>query len=135
MTPEQKAAITDYLHSCRNRRFSLGEWDCAMFAADVVRCLTGEEVALAEEMRGKYSHDYLQKSPAPMRDLPELCGLVPCPKPSDGAIWWAPWPRASGSLGIVWQAQLLAPGKRGLVAVKLDISTLKFYTPCPKPLQ
>ena len=132
LTLDQKAAINNYLISCRNRRFELGKWDCALFVADIVQCLTGKDIADKTGMRGGYGADYLDRLPVPMPEMPEHCGLVPSSWPCDGAIFWAPWPTETGSFGLVWQYKLIAPGRRGTASIKLDISTLKFFTPCPR---
>lgn len=45
--------LMDHIEAAKTRPFSWGKMDCALFAADIVRALTGEDYAA--EFRGRYS--------------------------------------------------------------------------------
>lgn len=52
--------LTEFIQARRKRRFKWGKDDCALFAADCVKHITG--VDYAEEFRGKYSDEKGAKS-------------------------------------------------------------------------
>lgn len=126
LTPEQKTAVAAYLTECRFRTFQLGEWDCALFVADVLLRITGKD--LGEGLRGTYDtrDGYLERLPVPLRGLPSHFGMIPA-SPADGAVWWLPSIVNEGALGIVWQGKLLQPGRRGLHTVTTPFENLKTY--------
>lgn len=45
--------LYDYFLSCTEKKFSWGEFDCCLFAADAVKVMTGEDGA--EGLRGNYA--------------------------------------------------------------------------------
>jgi hypothetical protein len=45
--------LADYMLECVKRPFAWGEWDCALFVADIVQIMTG--IDPAREWRGTYS--------------------------------------------------------------------------------
>lgn len=126
MTSEQKAQIRAYIRSCASRRFRRGEWDCAIFCADILQILKGED--FAAPYRGKYSdrEGAISVLPCPLADLPMLLGLKPS-HPRDGAVWWCPTAHPEGALGIFWQGRCLQPGKRGISAPISNTKQVKFY--------
>ncbi|MES2706067.1 MAG: hypothetical protein V4726_05625 [Verrucomicrobiota bacterium] len=126
MTPDQKQQIEDYLLSCSQKQRQRGKWDCAIFCADVLAILTGND--FAAPYRDAYSdrEGAIRVLPCQLRGMPEHVGLKPSP-PRDGAVWWAPGPDAEGALGIFWQGRCLQPGRRGLKAVIRDISNVRFF--------
>lgn len=126
MTLEQKQQVIDYLLSCSVKKRERGVWDCAIFCADILAILTGND--FAAPYRGAYSDrdGALRVLPVQLRDMPEWCGLKPS-QPRDGAVWWSPSRHAEGALGIFWQGRCLQPGRRGLTSPINDISNVKFF--------
>jgi hypothetical protein len=51
--PDWRSRLTDYLARAAHQPFKWGEHDCALFAADCIREMTGIDVA--EAVRGQYS--------------------------------------------------------------------------------
>ncbi len=126
MNADQNKQIEAYLLSCSLRKFMRGEWDCAIFCADILAILTGND--FAAPYRGGYSdrEGAINVLPCTLSELPEWVGLKPS-QPRDGAVWWAPSAHPEGALGIFWQGRAIQPGRRGLKAPIKDISKLKFY--------
>lgn len=50
--PDWRPRLVAYLETVRARRFSYGQHDCALFAADAVQAMTGTD--LAADFRGRY---------------------------------------------------------------------------------
>ncbi len=127
MTTEAHKLVSDYLAKCRSRLFVRGEWDCAIFVADVLQILTGKDFAAG--YRGGYSdrEGAIEILPCTLAEMPEWVGMKPC-QPVNGAVWWAPGCHEEGALGIFWQGRCLHPGRRGLISPIKDTSKVKFYT-------
>ena len=127
MDERRKALVQAYLTGCNFWRFRYGLWDCGLFCADVLRCITDRDVA--GHLRGKYRDrkGYLEALPVPLRQVPEHLGLTRC-QMREGAVFWMPGGYGDGGLGIVWQGQFLQPWKRGIRAVTADVGTMEFYT-------
>ena len=51
--PDWRPRLVAYLEEVRTRPFAYGAHDCALFAADAVRAMTGTD--LAAEFRGRYA--------------------------------------------------------------------------------
>jgi hypothetical protein len=50
---EERLAI--HIDNCNENTYQLGVWDCALFAADCIKAMTGDDVA--SDFREKYSDD------------------------------------------------------------------------------
>ncbi len=127
MTPEQKQQVEAYLMGCSSRKFERGVWDCAIFCADILAILTGND--FAAPYRGGYEdrEGALRVLPCKLEEMPEWVGLKPC-EPKNGAVWWGPSAHAEGALGIIWQGRAYQPGRRGIKCVINDLSKLKIYS-------
>ncbi len=127
MTDDQKKRVNDYLAGCHRKAYRLGVWDCALFCADALQCLGAPD--FAADFRGKYStpDEYQAILPVPLCELPAHCGMKPC-GPQSGAVFWMPSASPSGDLGFYWQGRALHPGKRGIIEITRDLSSLKFYS-------
>ena len=51
--PDWNAALRGYIDGCRAKPFVWGRFDCALFAADAVRAMTGANIAA--DLRGRYT--------------------------------------------------------------------------------
>lgn len=107
------------------RAYSWGEHDCALFAADCVAAVTGED--FAADFRGRYSTEEEAQAVlaslgcASVADLPGRFGLPECLPTEARRGDVVLIPGAAGEfLGIVDGRTAVGPGPRGLAHVPLS---------------
>lgn len=128
--PDWQTRLTDYLAGAARRPFEEGAHDCALFAADAVRAMTGRD--LAAEWRGSYASTRAglkALARAGYRDHVALAGAHFTAKPvalaNPGDLAVVPTPEGD-ALGVVQGECVYVLGPAGLLLASLTAATQAF---------